>query len=519
MVFSGLSQRLQGILGKLKGRGRLSEADVKAALKEIKLALLEADVNYKVVKKFIATLQERCTGAEILASLTPGQHVIKIVRDELTDLLGSAAQGLNIQGKKSTYMLVGLQGAGKTTTTVKLASLLKSKGKRPLVVSLDTYRPAAIDQLDIAAQGAEIDTYRPQGANPVDLAHKTMAYLNDADYDVVLFDTAGRLHLDAELMGELEEIKAIVDPVEIVLVLDAMTGQDAVNIAQGAEIDTYRPQGANPVDLAHKTMAYLNDADYDVVLFDTAGRLHLDAELMGELEEIKAIVDPVEIVLVLDAMTGQDAVNIAQGFAGRDLTDSVVLTKLDSDTRGGAALSVRAITGKPIKYVGVGEKTHQLEQFHPDRMASQILGMGDVLSLIEKAEAAFDQEQAEKLQEKLRKQQFTLEDFREQMSQFRKMGSLDEIAGMLPGAAKLGKMQFDEREIVRFDAIISSMTPAERINPSIINGSRRKRIARGSGTSVQNVNKLLKQFATMQKMLKQFDGFSKKGRFNFPFKI
>jgi len=439
MVFSGLSQRLQGILGKLKGRGRLSEADVKAALKEIKLALLEADVNYKVVKKFIATLQERCTGAEILASLTPGQHVIKIVRDELTDLLGSAAQGLNIQGKKSTYMLVGLQGAGKTTTTVKLASLLKSKGKRPLVVSLDTYRPAAIDQLDIAAQGAEIDTYRPQGANPV--------------------------------------------------------------------------------DLAHKTMAYLNDADYDVVLFDTAGRLHLDAELMGELEEIKAIVDPVEIVLVLDAMTGQDAVNIAQGFAGRDLTDSVVLTKLDSDTRGGAALSVRAITGKPIKYVGVGEKTHQLEQFHPDRMASQILGMGDVLSLIEKAEAAFDQEQAEKLQEKLRKQQFTLEDFREQMSQFRKMGSLDEIAGMLPGAAKLGKMQFDEREIVRFDAIISSMTPAERINPSIINGSRRKRIARGSGTSVQNVNKLLKQFATMQKMLKQFDGFSKKGRFNFPFKI
>src|SRR5690554_2335976 len=281
MVFSGLSQRLQGILGKLKGRGRLSEADVKAALKEIKLALLEADVNYKVVKKFIATLQERCTGAEILASLTPGQHVIKIVRDELTDLLGSAAQGLNTQGKKSTYMLVGLQGAGKTTTTVKLASLLKSKGKRPLVVSLDTYRPAAIDQLDIAAQGAEIDTYRPQGANPV--------------------------------------------------------------------------------DLAHKTMAYLNDADYDVVLFDTAGRLHLDAELMGELEEIKAIVDPVEIVLVLDAMTGQDAVNIAQGFAGRDLTDSVVLTKLDSDTRGGAALSVRAITGKPIKYVGVGEKTHQLE--------------------------------------------------------------------------------------------------------------------------------------------------------------
>lgn len=440
MVFSGLSQRLQGIMGKLRGRGRLSDADVKAALKEIKLALLEADVNYKVVKDFTATLQEKCTGSEILASLTPGQQVIKIVRDELSALLGGDTVPLALAQGKSVYMLVGLQGAGKTTTTVKLARHLKAKGKKPVVISLDTYRPAAREQLEIAARDGGIDCHRPQGDNPV--------------------------------------------------------------------------------ILAREAMAFLKQADYDAILFDTAGRLHLDDQLMQELEEIKALTNPTEIILVLDAMTGQDAVNIAQGFSSRGLIDSLILTKLDSDARGGAALSVRAVTGKPIKYVGVGEKTDQLEQFHPQRMASQILGMGDVLTLIERAEAAFDREQALKFQEKLRKQQFTLEDFRDQLKQFRGMGSLDEIMAMLPGAAKLGNMQFDERELVRFDAIISSMTPAERLNPSIINGSRRKRIAQGSGTSVQHVNKLLKQFAMMQKMFKQFDPKqAKKGRFKFPFKF
>jgi len=440
MVFSGLSQRLQDIMGKLRGKGRLSETDVKAALKEIKLALLEADVNYKVVKDFVAALQDKCTGAEILASLTPGQHVIKIVRDELTNLLGSTASALNMAPGKSVYMLVGLQGAGKTTTTVKLARYLKSKGKKPVVISLDTYRPAARDQLEIAARDGGIDCHRPQGDDPV--------------------------------------------------------------------------------ALARKAAAHLEKSDYDAILYDTAGRLHIDDQLMNELEEVKDLVNPIEIILVLDAMTGQDAVNIAQGFSQRRLTDSIVLTKLDSDTRGGAALSVRAVTGRPIKFVGVGEKTDKLEQFHPERMASQILGMGDVLTLIEKAEAAFDRDQAIKLQEKLRKQQFSLEDFRVQLQQFRNMGSLDQIAGMLPGGAKLGNLQFDEKEILRFDAIISSMTPAERLNPSIINGSRRKRIARGSGTSVQHVNKLLKQFAMMQKMFKQFDTkLAKKGRFNFPFKL
>lgn len=440
MVFSGLSQRLQGIIGKLRGRGRLSEADVKDALKEIKLALLEADVNYKVVKDFIANLQQNCLGAEILNSLTPGQQVIKLVRDELTNLLGASASSLSLAKGKSVYMLVGLQGSGKTTTTVKIARMLKAKGKKPVVISLDTYRPAAVEQLEIAAHDAQIDSYRPGGLNPI--------------------------------------------------------------------------------EIAKHALAWTDKSEHDCLLFDTAGRMHLDEALMEELLQLKALLKPVEIILVLDAMTGQDAVNIAQGFAERGLADSIVLTKLDSDTRGGAALSVRAVTGKPIKYIGVGEKTEQLEQFHPDRMASQILGMGDVLTLIEKAEAAFDREQAAKLQEKLRKQQFTLQDFREQLHQFKNIGSLDQIAGMLPGGAKLGKMQFDEREIARFDAIIASMTPAERLSPSIINGSRRKRIAAGSGTSVQQVNKLLKQFAMLQKMMKQLDPkMAKKGRLPFPFKI
>ncbi len=441
MLLSGLSQRLQEILGKLRGRGRLSQADVQAAMREIKLALLEADVNYKVVKDFVAGLQEKCLGAEILTSLTPGQQVIKIVCDELTALLGGAASALAEADRGgAVYMLVGLQGAGKTTTAVKLAKRLQAKGKKPLVVSLDTHRPAAREQLAI--------------------------------------------------------------------------------VAEAAGIACHRPQGEEPLALARQAVDFFAQSDYDVLFLDTAGRMHLDDALMEELEAVKALVKPTEILLVLDAMTGQDAVNVAEGFSRRGLADSIVLTKLDSDTRGGAALSVRAVTGKPIKFVGVGEKSEQLEVFHPERMASQILGMGDVLTLIEKAEAAFDREQAMKLQEKLRKRQFTLEDFRSQLQQFQRLGSVEEIIGMLPGAARLGKLQFDEKEISRFDAIISSMTPAERQNPDIINGSRRRRIARGSGTSIQHVNKLLKQFELMQKLFKQFDAkMARKGRFNFPFKI
>lgn len=440
MLLSGLSQRLQGIIGKLRGRGRLSEADIKAALKDIKLALLEADVNYKVVKDFVAVLQQRCQGSEIMDSLTPGQQVIKIVRDELTNLLGGSASTLTFVRGQSAFMLVGLQGSGKTTTTVKLARMLKAKEKNPVVISLDTYRPAAMEQLAIAAEAAGIPSYRPQGTAP----------------------------------GELAE----------------------------------------------KALSWATKSEHDCVFFDTAGRMHLDEGLMAELHQLKGVIQPQEIILVLDVMTGQDAVNIAAGFADRGLTDSIILTKLDSDTRGGAALSVRAVTGKPIKYVGVGEKMEQLEQFHPDRMASQILGMGDILTLIEKAEAAFDLEQAAKLQEKLRTQQFTLQDFRDQLQQFKNIGSMEQIISMLPEGAKLGKLQYDEKEIARIDAIIASMTPAERSSPGIINGSRRKRIAAGSGTNVQQVNKLLKQFAAMQKLMKQLDSkMAKKGRLPFPFKI
>lgn len=366
MLLSGLSQRLQGIIGKLRGRGRLSEADIKAALKDIKLALLEADVNYKVVKDFVAVLQQRCQGSEIMDSLTPGQQVIKIVRDELTNLLGGSASTLTFVRGQSAFMLVGLQGSGKTTTTVKLARMLKAKEKNPVVISLDTYRPAAMEQLAIAAEAAGIPSYRPQGTAP----------------------------------GELAE----------------------------------------------KALSWAKKSEHDCVFFDTAGRMHLDEGLMAELHQLKGVIQPQEIILVLDVMTGQDAVNIAAGFADRGLTDSIILTKLDSDTRGGAALSVRAVTGKPIKYVGVGEKMEQLEQFHPDRMASQILGMGDILTLIEKAEAAFDLEQAAKLQEKLRTQQFTLQDFRDQLQQFKNIGSMEQIISMLPGGRNWGSYSMTRRK-------------------------------------------------------------------------
>jgi signal recognition particle subunit SRP54 len=441
MVFANLSSRLQKILGSLKGKGRLTEADVKEALREIKLALLEADVNFKVVRDFVSRLQEKCVGVEVLSSLTPGQNVIRIVRDELTELLGSTGGKLSVSTTgKTVYMLVGLQGMGKTTTAAKLARMLKEQGKRPALVSLDTYRPAAIEQLRILAQ------------------------------------ETGNGWLD--------------------------------------------PGGSQPLERAKTAYSQLLKSEYDPLIFDTAGRLHIDESMMDELVEVRKVIRPTEIILVMDAMAGQDAVNVAKGFSDRHLVDSVVLTKLDSDTRGGAALSVKAVTGKPIKFIGMGEKTDQLEVFHPDRMSSQILGMGDVLTLIEKAEQVFDQEQALKLQEKLRKQQFNLDDYRDQIRQLGKMGSLEQIASMLPGGAKLGSLQYDEKEMKRFDAIISSMTPDERRRPEIINGSRRKRIALGSGSSVQQVNRLLRQFEMMQKLFKQFDPkTAKKGKLPFPFKF
>ncbi len=439
-MLANLSEKLQKALGLFRNRGRLSEADVKKGLREVKLALLEADVNYLVVKDFISRLEQRCVGSDVLTSLTPGQQVIKIVRDELTDLLGGQWQSLSIAERGlSVYMMVGLQGSGKTTTTVKLAGYLAGQGKKPLVSSLDYQRPGAREQLAQFAQGAGIDCHNPEG----------------------------------------EDVIA----------------------------------GAKQVTAAAR-------AGYDCLVLDTAGRLHVDDELMDELDQVRQAVHPTEAILVLDSMTGQDAVNVAEVFAKRSLVDSIILTKLDSDTRGGAALSVRSITGCPVKFIGTGEKQDKLEKFHPDRMASQILGFGDVLTLVEKAEASFDRGQARELEQKLRRQQFTLEDFRQQLRQFDKLGSMEQVLSMLPGGAKLDGLDFDQRELARYDAIISSMTPGERTNPQIINGSRRKRIAAGSGTSLQQVNKLLKQFSAMQKMLRQLDGKAlKKGKTPFPFKI
>ena len=439
-MLANLSEKLQRAIGLLRNRGRLSESDVKKGLREVKLALLEADVNYLVVKDFIAVLEQRCVGSDVLNSLTPGQQVVKIVRDELTELLGGKCQPLNMADRGlSVYMLAGLQGSGKTTTTVKLAVHLAAQGKKPLVTSLDYRRPGAREQLEQFARGADVHCYNPENT------------------DVVV------------------------------------AAQQAIKQAESG---------------------------YDCLLLDTAGRMHVDDELMDELDRLRHTVSPTEIILVLDSMTGQDAVNVAQLFSQRRLVDSLILTKLDSDTRGGAALSVRSITGCPVKFIGTGEKHEKLERFHPDRMASQILGFGDVLTLVEKAEASFDQEQARELEKKLRRQEFTLDDFRQQLRQFNKLGSVEQISSMLPGGAKLDGLNFDQRELTGYDAIISSMTPQERTMPQIVNGSRRKRIAAGSGTSLQKVNRLLKQFAAMQKMLRQLDGkVTKKGKTQFPFNI
>ena len=430
MAFEGLSEKLSAAFKKLRGKGRLSEADVKEAMREIRLALLEADVSYKVVKQFIAQVTERAVGSDVLEALSPAQTIIKIVNEELTALMGGTSTKLEISSKPPTVvMLVGLQGAGKTTNGAKLAGLMKRQnGKRPLLAACDIYRPAAIKQLEVVG---------------------------------------GQLDIPVFQMGQTD-----------------------------------------PVDIARAAIEHARQHGNDMVFLDTAGRLHVDEELMDELKRIKAAVEPTEILLVVDAMIGQDAVNADKAFDDALDIDGVMLTKLDGDARGGAALSIKAVTGKPIKFVGVGEKLDQIEVFHPDRMASRILGMGDMLSLIEKAEQNFDRQKALEFQEKLRKNKFTLTDFYEQMAQLKNMGSLSEIAGMLPGvkASDLEGASMDESLLGRMEAIILSMTPYERENPNVLNSSRKRRIAAGSGTQVVDINRLLKQFEMMQAMTKQFAG-------------
>lgn len=429
MAFEGLTEKLSAAFKKLRGKGRLSEADVKEAMKEIRMALLEADVNFKVVKQFVATVTERAIGSDVLESLTPAQMIVKIVNEELTALMGGENTKLTISPKPPTVvMLVGLNGAGKTTNGAKLAGFMKKQGKRPLLVACDTFRPAAITQLEVVGQQVDVPVFQ---------------------------------------MGQID-----------------------------------------PVDIARAGIEHAKKHGNDIVFIDTAGRLHVDEELMEQLKVMKAAIDPTEILLIVDAMIGQDAVNAAKTFdEALDIT-GVMLTKLDGDARGGAALSIKAVTGKPIKFVGVGEKLDQVELFYPDRMASRILGMGDVLSLIEKAQQTFDAKKAAELEQKLRKNKFTLADFYDQLVQIKGMGSLSDIAGMLPGmnAKALEGASVDENALARTEAIILSMTPAERENPSLLNNSRKKRIAAGSGTQVVDVNRLLKQFELLQSLTRQFSG-------------
>ncbi len=435
MAFEGLSDKLAQAFKNLKRKGALTESDVKVAMREIKLALLEADVSYKVVKEFINSVSARCVGSDVLESLTPSQQVIKIVNEELTSLMGSEVSKIKISSAPPTVvMMVGLQGTGKTTHCGKLAKYFKGQHKRPLMVACDVYRPAAISQLCIVGESVDVPVFKIDGEK-------------------------------------------------------------------------------NPVKIAKAGIEHAKKHGNDIVFIDTAGRLHIDEQLMDELKEIKAQVNPTEILLVIDSMTGQDAVNVAQSFNDLLDIDGVVLTKLDGDTRGGAALSVKHITGKPIKFAGVGEKMDDIEPFHPDRMASRILGMGDVLTLIDKAQAAFDEKQAEELEQKLKQNKFTLSDFLVQMKQIKQMGPLENLLGMMPGmGAQMKNVSVDEKQIARVEAIILSMTPQERDDPSVMNASRRKRIAAGSGTSVEQVNRLLKQFEQMNKLFKQLNskGKSKK---------
>ncbi len=426
MAFEGLSAKLQEVTRKLRGKARISESDLKEMLREVKLALLEADVNYAIVKEFINTIQEKALGQDVLKSLTPGQQVIKIVKDELVELLGGTESKINFTPNPPTViMLVGLQGSGKTTTAGKLANLLRKQGKKPLLVACDVYRPAAIKQLQVVGGQLNIPVYANE------------------------------------------------------------TSKDVVKIARQA------------IDVA---ISKLND----VVILDTAGRLHIDEELMNELKNVKAQVKPHEILLVVDSMTGQDAVNVAKSFNDALGIDGVILTKLDGDTRGGAAISVKKITGRPIKFAGVGEKLSELEVFHPERMASRILGMGDVLSIIEKAEEAINLEDAEKLEKQLKKKKdLDLDDYLTQLRQIKKMGSFSSLLKMIPGMSALKDVKVDDKEFVRIEAMISSMTKEERKNPKLLNGNRRVRIAKGSGTTVQEINKFMKSFEMTQKMMRQ----------------
>ena len=427
MAFEGLTEKLSAAFKKLRGKGRLKESDVKEAMREIRMALLEADVSYKVVKDFVKSVTERCVGADVLEALSPAQMIVKIVDEELTNLMGSETKHITINPAGPTVvMLVGLQGAGKTTNGSKLAGLMKRQGKNPLLVACDIYRPAAITQLQVCGEKLGIPVFEKGQTDPVQIAKEAISYARQRGHDMVFLDTAGRLHIDEALMTELQNVKAAVNPDEILLVVDAMTGQDAVNAAQS----------------------------------------------FNEWLEI----------------------------------DSVMLSKLDGDARGGAALSVRAITGKPIKFVGMGEKLEDIEPFHPNRMASRILGMGDVLSLIEKAEKAYDEKKAAEMEEKLRSNKFTLQDFYDQMVQMKSMGSMQDILAQLPGGGAMKNIQVDEKAMARTEAIILSMTPKERENPNIIGASRKKRIASGAGVRVEDVNKLLKSFEQMRSMIRQFSG-------------
>ncbi len=442
MAFEGLSAKLADVFKNLKGKGKLTEKDVAEAMRQVRLALLEADVNFKLVKEFVNTVTEKAVGEELYLSISPGQHVIKIVHEELIALMGTDNAKLTYSNKPPTiYMMVGLQGAGKTTATGKLAALLKKQGRRPLLAACDIYRPAAVKQLMVVGQTAGVPVFE--------------------------------------------------------------MGTDTA-----------------PLVIAQKALEEAKKQGNDVVILDTAGRLHVDEELMNELSEIKAMAEPTEILLVVDSMTGQEAVNVAQSFNEKIGISGIILTKLDGDTRGGAAISVRKVTGSPIKFISTGEKisADTLEPFYPDRMASRILGMGDVLSLIEKAQENFDESQAAELERKMRKNEFNLEDFLSQMQQMKKMGPLKDILGMLPGMpANIGDVEINEKALAHVEAIIHSMTPYERRNPQILNGPRKKRIANGSGRSIAEVNKLLKQFEDMKKMMKQFTNPGKKGKFSLPF--
>lgn len=443
MAFEGLTDKLQNAFKKFSGKGKLTEADVKEALKEVRLALLEADVNYKVVKDFVKTVTERAVGGDILTSLTPGQQVVKIVNEELTSLMGGANARLTHSSNPPTvYMLCGLQGAGKTTMAAKLGTLIKKDSKKPMLVACDVYRPAAIKQLQVVGQQAGVEVFE-------------------------------------------------------------------------------RGQG-NPVEIAKQAVEHARYYGFDPVIIDTAGRLHIDETLMQELRDIKSAVRPQEILLVVDAMTGQDAVTVADTFNKELGVDGVILTKLDGDTRGGAAISVRAVTGKPIKFAGIGEKLNGIEPFHPDRMASRILGMGDVMSLIEKAQENFDEDAAQDLTRKMRTNSFTLEDYLDQMKQLGKMGSIRDVLKMIPGVSgKIKDEDIDEDKITKAqkknEAIILSMTRMERRNPDILNASRKRRVAKGSGTTVQEINLLLKQFDQARDMMKQFMGAGKRGKMRMPF--